>query len=402
MGRSRFPLIVHVLSVDLALLGGWLYPLFRDAAVAVLSAAIVALYASVLSGRRRTLDAWDARIRRSDRAQNLLLLASSILFVFGATEYLARFATDLGLLQYDAGIKTMLLPGTSDWRMAHITADRYREPDPILLWRPIDREPYTSQRFKGPEIAAAKPPGTFRIFCYGDSNTDGPKTGGWPEQLQALLDRSGTPGIRFEVLNAGVTGYSSHQGLLRFRQEVGIYEPDLVLVSFGWNDVATAIGTPDKEYRPPSRAAVAFQRTLLRYRFYRVARFYLPRPPPPERQLAGPRVARDDYLANMEGFLATAVEHGARIVFLTRPHREKSAVLEQIEHDWLGEVPGYNRALESFGASAGQVVIDVQGIFEAEYPELFADGAHFTLDGHRQMAALLVDRLSTAGMLPDR
>lgn len=38
------------------------------------------------------------------------------------------------------------------------------------------------------------------------------------------------------MLYVGVVGYSSHQGLLRFREEAGTYEPDLVLVSFGWND----------------------------------------------------------------------------------------------------------------------------------------------------------------------
>ncbi len=402
MDRRHFPLIGHVLNVNLLFLGGWLYPLFRDLAVAGLLLVFLGLNGAVLLGRRRRLDALDGAVRNSRRTQNVLLLVSSAVVTFGAVEYLARLATDVGLLEYDSGIKTMLPPGTEDWRLAHITADKYREPDPVLLWRPLDRRPYTSQRFKGPEIAEIKPPGTFRVFCYGDSNTDGPKQGSWPARLQTLLGERGAPGIRFEVLNAGVAGYSSYQGLLRFRQECARYEPDLVLVSFGWNDVATALGAPDKAYRPPSPAAIALQRALLRYRFYRLARFYLPRPEPEARELVGPRVPRDDYIANMEDFLDTAGAHQAEIVFLTRPHREKRAVLLEVRHNWRGEIPLYNRDLLSFGERTGQLVIDVQEIFETRYPDLFADGAHFTPQGHGVMAILLLEQLSAAGLLRAR
>ena len=88
----------------------------------------------------------------------------------------------------------------------------------MLLWRPVASYPYNSHRFKGPEPALPKPAGTFRIMTYGDSNTDGPDEGGWPARLQAVLNQVGGPlGLRFEVLNAGVTGYSSYQGLRQLR-----------------------------------------------------------------------------------------------------------------------------------------------------------------------------------------
>ena len=41
---------------------------------------------------------------------------------------------------------TPLPAGTEDWRSAHITADAYREPDPILWWRPVAGRPYNAQR----------------------------------------------------------------------------------------------------------------------------------------------------------------------------------------------------------------------------------------------------------------
>ena len=81
-------------------------------------------------------------------------------------------------------------------------------------------------------------------------------------------------GRRFEVLNAGVAGYSSHQGVLRFLQEVDRYQPDLVLVSFGWNDAAEAIGQPDKTFKIPPWPVVVCQRALVRYRAYLVLMYY--------------------------------------------------------------------------------------------------------------------------------
>lgn len=61
------------------------------------------------------------------------------------------------------------------------------------------------------------------------------------------------------MLNAGVAGYSSYQGLLRFKQEVARYEPDLIFVSFGFNDLPPAIGEPDNYFKPPPYLIVSLQ-----------------------------------------------------------------------------------------------------------------------------------------------
>ena len=135
----------------------------------------------------------------------------------------------------------------------------------MLLWRPVTHGPFNSQRFKGPLAELPKPPDVYRVMCYGDSLTDGPPRGGWPSWLHRLFsEQSPAPGRRTEVLNAGVAGYSSHQGLLRFLQEVDHYQPDLVLVSFGWNDAAEAIGQPDKTFKIPPWPLIVSQRALVR------------------------------------------------------------------------------------------------------------------------------------------
>ena len=374
-------------------LGGITYPLFNSAAVVVLLAILAAIYGSVLVGRANWLTRFDRTVRRSPGAQKALLVAGAVVVTCGGIEYFAQFLVRTDLVEIYSPMMTQLPAGTEDWRGAHITADDYREPDPVLWWRPIAGHPYNAQRMKGPVVSEAKPTGVFRILCYGDSNTDGPDEGSWPVRLQSVLQRS-SGGVTYEVLNAGVAGYTSHQGLLRFRQQVARFQPDLILVSFGWNDLATALGTPDREFTPPPAALVAIERLLLHYRFYLVGKRYLfrdlDRSP---RAHVGHRVPLDDYLRNMEGFRQTAREHGAAIVFLTRPHREPDAQLRQVDDNWRGQVPFYNDALRRFGETSGAPVIDVQSVFEERYPSHFIDECHFSEAGHQRMAELLADRL---------
>lgn len=387
----RVPIAVHLLTLNALCLGGVLYPVFGNAAWAVLLAAVAGAHGAWALGRRRGIAAADAALRRSEAAQKTVLVLTSLVVCWGGLELLARALNAVGAVESYSAMRTVRGEG-EDFRPVHITADEYHEPDPELLWRPIDRWPYTRQRFKGPVVDPDKPAATFRVMCYGDSNTDGPPRGGWPEHLQDLL-ASRLPG-EVEVLNAGVAGYSSYQGLLRFRAEVDRYRPDLVLVSFGWNDPVTVNG-PDKRYRPPSRPLVVLDRFLLRYRFYRVARYYLHASRAPRAADAGPRVSHRDYAANLQGFVETARAHGAEAVLLTRPHLP----LGDVGSNWRIDVPRYNQVVRALGARTGALTIDVKRAF-ARHPELFSDQCHFTPAGYAEMANLVYEELSAAGLLP--
>ena len=78
-----------------------------------------------------------------------------------------------------------------------------------------------------------------RILCIGDSRTFGVGVGDaetWPAQLQQALDVQ-RPG-RFEVINAGVTGYTARQGLRYLELKSGELKPDMVIVNFAFNEGA--------------------------------------------------------------------------------------------------------------------------------------------------------------------
>jgi len=97
--------------------------------------------------------------------------------------------------------------------------------------------------YRSPEFTLNKPRGMIRIVCFGDSSTFGigaTMEDTWPSQLQAILQAESTSGglsgPRYEVINAGVPGYTSHQGLQYMRQEIDRLQPDIVFASYANND----------------------------------------------------------------------------------------------------------------------------------------------------------------------
>jgi lysophospholipase L1-like esterase len=325
------------------------------------------------------------------------VLVSSLLLPIACVEWTATSLVKMGAVTPFVPVETRLAEQTEDWRLVHVMSDDYREPDPVLLWRPVARAPYGRQRFKGPDLRTPKPAGLIRVMAYGDSNTDGPPTGSWPNQLDGLLRRASPPR---EGVNAGVTGYSSFQGLQRFSEEVSVYTPDVVLVSFGWNDVAPAIGPPDRAFAQSTgfksidTRLVWLRRLLLRYEFYLVARQYLgPRATSPAATATGyaPRVSLEDYAANLTAFVTIAREHGAVAVLLTRPYREPTSTLEQSD-GWRRFVPAYNRKLLEVAAATGTPALDVEAAF-ADRRDLFVDECHFTQQGHAMLAEMLASRV---------
>ncbi len=370
---------------------------------AALSAAV---NAALLAAPAATADRLIGLVRRSRLVQRLGLVLLGAIVPLGGLETIAQLTTRLGLVSYFVPVEIRLAQKTEDWRLAHIMSDDFREPDPLLLWRSIPRYPYSSQRFKGPEVAVPKPGGTFRLICYGDSNTDGPSFGSaWAAQLQDLLAQKGTASRRYEVMNAGVGGYSSYQGLMRFREEVDQFQPDVIFISFGWNDASGAIGRPDREYAQAGLLpavnpfALFIRRLMLRYRSTLVVQHLLSSGAAldVDRPLL-PRVDLSAYASNLRGFFATARAHHVMPIVLTRPYRETTEALRR-DATWRRNVPSYNEVALQVAAEEGVLAIDVQRAFEGR-PELFADECHFTHEGHREMARLLEASLQAKGYVP--
>lgn len=92
--------------------------------------------------------------------------------------------------------------------------------------------------YRGSEISQEKPRGVFRIVAIGDSNTFGlaGESCPYPVQLETILNAGGGA-QKFQVINAGVEGYSSIYALRLLETRIKDLEPDVVMIYVGWNDL---------------------------------------------------------------------------------------------------------------------------------------------------------------------
>src|SRR5712692_9529656 len=105
-----------------------------------------------------------------------------------------------------------------------------------------------SEGFRDQEAPRGKSSSAFRIVCLGDSWTFGMNVGqnqAYPQRLGAVL-RLQFPSASFEVLNRGVLGYSSYQGVELLRNHVLNLGPDVVVIAYAMND-SKVTGYRDKD-----------------------------------------------------------------------------------------------------------------------------------------------------------
>lgn len=111
--------------------------------------------------------------------------------------------------------------------------------------------------FRGPEFTPEKPAGTYRIAAVGGSTTFGyyPATSSdqttYPAVLERLLNdaKPDSAVARYEVINAGVPGYSLRSSLQNFSSRLLFFQPDMLIVYHATNDLAR-YGNEDGLMRP--------------------------------------------------------------------------------------------------------------------------------------------------------
>jgi lysophospholipase L1-like esterase len=282
--------------------------------------------------------------------------------------------------------------------------------DPILGWR--NRPGYADETLSinshgciGPEFSAAKPPGVVRVVCLGDSCTAGdllPNAGDrYPRQLERELERRYRE-RDIRVINAGVGGYSSLQGRLWLEREVLDWEPDLVVIYFGWNDHWPArTGGPDAQvagsWRDRLRAWLGWSKVLqLIHRGYRrlVHRPVVVKEKEGQGRVTVPtdervRVPLEDYRANLAAMVAATRERGGRCCLVTAPNYLELLAQQgrAPTHESLGDQETveavvelhaqYNQATREVARETGASLVDAARDFHraSQSTAMLGDGA---------------------------
>jgi len=117
-----------------------------------------------------------------------------------------------------------------------------------------------SSGLRSPELPGPRETGELRILCLGDSITFGlalPEEQTFTAHLEQRL-ASGPlgRGRRVRVISGAVPGWSSVQGL-RFLDQHGELNPDLVVFWFGMNDAQSARVLPDARLGSPNETLVS-------------------------------------------------------------------------------------------------------------------------------------------------
>jgi len=308
--------------------------------------------------------------------------------LLGVTVFLSLVAVEqlLRAIGFEYRTVSIEVVNEDDTRLFHLFKDDHFIYDPVLIWRPkAGYEIFNRQGYRGPELLEVKPPGERRVFAVGDSNTlgwagaDGPN---WPADLAARLQRRDPGAV---VVNAGVWGYSSYQGLERLK-EILPWQPDLVLISFGAND-AHLVPRGDRQFAGGSLFTRRSARWLLHFRMGQLAAAAwdgLGR----KGSEGHHRVGLEEYRSNLEEMIRLTRAAGAEVVLLTRPFVGPV----RKENWWKQFAPEYNQATAEVAEREGAPVVDVYSFFKGQ-ERFFADESHFTLEGHRRAADVLATYL---------
>jgi lysophospholipase L1-like esterase len=231
-----------------------------------------------------------------------------------------------------------------------------------------------SRGFRGPELGEKGE--RFRILILGESTTFGMGVENdetWPHFLQEALDPSRE---YIEVINAGLPGGSSLQGLYLLLTKGLLVEPDLVMVGYGlndswysgkqdWTEIAELLGA-----NPETATAHLVER-------YLVTRDGEPDPLP--------RVPAGQYVDILYEFKDLSIKAGFGLIFFVVPHSACFGT-DRIE-------PTYHYFTFQAGQLTNTPVLNFRDVLEENPEGYFYDGVHMTRQGNKAVAEYVADQL---------
>lgn len=318
-------------------------------------------------------------------ATALVSLVMTIALVEGA----ARILSGQNILHYYKPLESQIDPQTEDWRWTHTFDDEHFEPDHQLFWRPkVNHFPFDAYgnavvEGQSPVVIKSQQP---KIMIYGDSNTQGLATSSWAFELQNRLSAARSPMV---VLNRGVVGYSSFQGVGRLKRDLKTYQPQVIIFAFGWNDAAPAINAPDPYFSPYPGMGGGL---LARSRAYAIGVYYANEfrgslSNNQQLRQTTPRMTSDQYIQKLKEMYILAEQHGAIPIIVTRPFDSTNPDFSD-ETNWRSRIPLYNQAVRELMKDDAKHLVDFEEYFRSR-PELFIDESHFSPEGHREASDVL-------------
>jgi lysophospholipase L1-like esterase len=276
--------------------------------------------------------------------------------------------------------------------------------------------------FRGPEIARRKPPGTHRIVCLGDSTTFGMwRHGPWSNSydvsytdvLRDLL--AGRRRAPTEVVNAGVLGYTSANGVRQLLARVLPLAPDVVTVRYGNNDHLLGYGAEERYLRdrPTLRVMRLLPTTLLDWQLVALGVHAYRERFTPADETRRRRLTPTEFARNLRHIIEIARGAGARVLLLDFPYRSitrrppderfPNAFTDARTLEELYEIhEAYQAIVREVATETGTPILETEAAVRAAPVPVFSDWdlSHPNRAGAELLGRLLLDRLDDLGWLP--
>ena len=260
-----------------------------------------------------------------------------------------------------------------------------------------------SRGLRGPEI---EPTDTkTRVLALGNSCTFGwgiPYRDIFTSVLQQQLNAS-AGGDFYQVINAGIPGYSSFQGK-RFLPQLMDLHPSAVLIMFGWNDHFPAgHKIRDSQQRVPPGVILSLQNLLSRLKLYQFMRKTLLSVTEDRQELRlddislTRRVTRQEMGENLREMIQFTRNQGAMPILLIPPVASVDIYFHGGNSPFHKLHQSYQNEIRKIAVLSNTRLIDLQAVFDEHndlYDDAAADPIHFNALGHEVAATTLADSLS--------
>lgn len=243
---------------------------------------------------------------------------------------------------------------------------------------PIDFNVNTNSKgMRDSELSSIKK--AKRILAIGNSCTFGVGVNDettWPSQLETLL---GDKGI--EVINAGVPGYTSFQGL-RYLKDNGLaLEPDVLIASFGFNDIREWASYSDME-TAKNIEKQNLNKLLSHSRlFYALSQMIQPK----LKSKAGEKKRRlneKEFFTCIQEMISICKTNNIKIILLIWPYRYQM-------REPAGSLTGYQPLIKIIAEKEQIAYIHLPDTFRLAKEELFVDDIHANAIGCEKVAKAL-------------
>ena len=295
---------------------------------------------------------------------------------------LSLILTEIGLRVFKFNytpLRIEVINNWSEWRYYHAFEDKNFEYDPILIWRPKKGGDFSnSQGYRGREVTPGQETHSFRIVAIGDSNTlgwSGKNGPNWPAYLEQMDGR-------LTVINGGVYGYSSLQGLRRFEESLA-FHPHLAFISFGAND-AMRVTMSDAHFLARKVRKNDLDRKLMEFRLGQLLLAVNDKYLTSQQESLTPRVSLPEYKQNLQEIVRIGRQNAVTVVLLTRPFTGESPSPTW----WKNFAPEYNAATMEVGREMNVPTVNIFAEFAGRADD-FIDEAHLTEAGHRRLAEVV-------------